>query len=109
MPVKNQKVLIKAFNRLSVKNKSVVLLIIGDNYDSHLGSELQQISNESIIFLGQKHNIADYYLNSDAFCLTSTNEGMPITLIEALACGCVPICTPVGGIVTGKQIGRAHV
>jgi glycosyltransferase involved in cell wall biosynthesis len=24
---------------------------------------------------------------------------MPISLIESLACGCIPICTPVGGIV----------
>ena len=24
---------------------------------------------------------------------------MPISLIEAFACGCIPVCTPVGGIV----------
>ena len=24
---------------------------------------------------------------------------MPISLLEAFACGCIPVCTPVGGIV----------
>jgi glycosyltransferase involved in cell wall biosynthesis len=31
--------------------------------------------------------------------MTSKIEGMPISLIEALACGLIPICTAVGGIV----------
>ena len=35
---------------------------------------------------------------SDAFCLTSVYEGLPISLLEAISCGCVPVCTPVGGI-----------
>lgn len=30
---------------------------------------------------------------------------MPITLIEAMACGCIPICTPVGGIVNTIEDG----
>ena len=39
--------------------------------------------------------------------LTSTFEGMPISLLEALSAGAVPICTPVGGIINivAKNIG----
>lgn len=36
---------------------------------------------------------------SDAFCLPSIYEGLPIALLEALSVGCIPICSPVGGIV----------
>ncbi|MPN39759.1 hypothetical protein SDC9_187288 [bioreactor metagenome] len=25
-------------------------------------------------------------------------EGLPISLIEAISCGCTPLCTPAGGI-----------
>lgn len=103
--VKNQKMLIKVFNRLLAEDRPIILLIIGDGYESALGEELKSMASDKIIFLGQRHNIADYYLNADAFCLSSTHEGMPITLIEALACGCTPICTPVGGILGAIEHG----
>ena len=35
----------------------------------------------------------------DAYALCSSYEGMPISLIEAIGVGCIPVCTPVGGIV----------
>ena len=43
---------------------------------------------------------------SDAFCLSSNFEGMPISLIEAFACGCPSVCTPVGGIVNCVRHGE---
>ena len=97
-PQKNQELLINVFNRLINEGKPIVLLIIGAGFDSEKGNRLKSIASNNIYFLGEKHNVTDYYLNSDAFCLSSIHEGMPITLIEALACGCTPICTPVGGI-----------
>jgi glycosyltransferase involved in cell wall biosynthesis len=97
-PQKNQELLINVFNRLINEGKPIALLIIGAGFDSENGNRLKSIASNNIYFLGEKHNVVDYYLNSDAFCLSSIHEGMPITLIEALACGCTPICTPVGGI-----------
>jgi glycosyltransferase involved in cell wall biosynthesis len=95
---KNQQMLINVFNRIISEDKSVALLVIGAGFESDLGQSLKRISSNQIYFLGQKENVVDYFLNSDAFCLSSIHEGMPITLIEAFACGCIPICTPVGGI-----------
>lgn len=103
--VKNQQMLINVFNRIIKEGKSVALLIIGDGFESTLGNELKKNASSEIYFLGTKENVADYYLNSDAFCLTSFHEGMPITLIEAFACGCIPICTPVGGILDSIENG----
>jgi glycosyltransferase involved in cell wall biosynthesis len=103
--VKNQQMLINVFNRLNREGKSVALLIIGDGFDSSLGNELKKIASDEIYFLGLKENVSDFYLNSDAFCLTSFHEGMPITLIEAFACGCIPICTPVGGVLDSIENG----
>jgi glycosyltransferase involved in cell wall biosynthesis len=104
-PVKNQKMLINVFNRLIDDGKAIFLLIIGDGFNSSQNEKLKSIASDKIIFLGEKHNVTDYYMNSDAFCLTSIHEGMPISLIEAIACGCTPICTPVGGIVDTIEDG----
>lgn len=94
-PQKNQNVLINVFNNL--KYKHLILLVLGEKFDS-VGSYLKKKANPNIHFLGAKNNVVDYLLNSDFFCLTSLWEGLPISLLEAMACKVIPICTPVGGI-----------
>ncbi|MEJ5961948.1 glycosyltransferase family 4 protein [Pedobacter immunditicola] len=98
---KNQEMLIesvKKFNETeSIKCK---LLIIGDIKDEQLSIKLRSraLNDANIEILGGKNNIADYLSIADAFCLSSIYEGMPISLIEAMSVGCIPVCTPVGGI-----------
>lgn len=96
---KNQDLLIDAFNEIISQKHNVILLIIGSGFDSEKGNELKRRAHNGIYFLGEKHNVQDYLLCSDAFCLSSIYEGLPITLIEALACGCIPLSTPVSGVV----------
>lgn len=95
---KNQRLLIDAFNFLASKGENFVLLVLGDGFDRGAGREIKDAACDKIHFLGLKSNVADYMLCSDAFCLTSKYEGLPISLLEALACGLTPICTKVGGI-----------
>lgn len=49
--------------------------------------------------MGLKKNVSDYLKYADAFILSSLNEAMPISLIEALACRCIPLSTPVSGCI----------
>lgn len=100
-PQKNQKMLIEVFNQLINEGEDVSLLIIGDDPDltKPLLTQLKIIAKKYIHFLGMKQNIADYLLCADAFCLSSLYEGLPITLLESMSLGVIPICTPVGGIV----------
>jgi glycosyltransferase involved in cell wall biosynthesis len=103
---KNQRLLISVFNRAVQNGKKAVLIVIGSKFDSEEGTWLKNAACDKVIFLGERHNVGDYLLNSDSFCLSSEREGMPMSLIEALASGCVPVCTPVGGlknvIIDGK-------
>lgn len=92
---KNHKMLISVFNTLKDEGNNIILLIIGEGFEK--ASELRKKAYDHIHFLGLKSNVNDYLMVSDGFCLSSNFEGMPIALIEAFGCGCVPICTPVGG------------
>ena len=38
----------------------------------------------------------EFYNSIDVFCVASTAEGEPLTLIEAMAAGCFPVCVDVG-------------
>jgi glycosyltransferase involved in cell wall biosynthesis len=76
---------------------------MGDGFEK--APELIALAGDHIHFLGLKSNVNDYLYASDGFCLSSVYEGMPISLIEAFACGCIPVCTPVGGIINTIEQG----
>lgn len=95
---KNQRLLIDAFNRMYATGDDFILLVIGDGFDYGAGAELKASACERVHFLGLQDNVADYLYNADVFCLSSMYEGLPISLLEALACGVVPVCTRVGGV-----------
>jgi glycosyltransferase involved in cell wall biosynthesis len=47
-----------------------------------------------------QEELRSYYQKSAVFCQPSRSEGMPNTLCEAMACGCIPVGTNVDGIPT---------
>jgi glycosyltransferase involved in cell wall biosynthesis len=53
-----------------------------------------------VAFVGPAHGQqkAQLLAQADAFVLASYSEGLPYSLLEAMAAGCVPIVTPVGAI-----------
>jgi len=92
--------LFRAFKKLLVDNKNVKLNIIGDG---PLKSELEKLSynlkiNKNINFLGFQDNIIKHLEQTDIFVLPSLWEGMPVALMEAMACGLPCLATNVGGV-----------
>lgn len=95
---KNQIVLCSVFNQLIKDGKDVVLLIAGMMEDVEIFKEIKPYLNNRIIYLGERDDITDLMQYCDGFCLPSIWEGLPVTLLESFATGCIPICSPVGGI-----------
>jgi glycosyltransferase involved in cell wall biosynthesis len=59
---------------------------------------LEQRAGNNVVFAGTRPAAA-IYDSLDIAALTSRNEGTPLALIEAMACGRPVISTPVGGVV----------
>jgi glycosyltransferase involved in cell wall biosynthesis len=54
--------------------------------------------NDRVTFLGCRADVADILAESDLFVLSSTSEGLPISILEALRAGLPVVTTDVGGV-----------
>jgi glycosyltransferase involved in cell wall biosynthesis len=104
--VKNHLFLLQAFSTVAREKSGVKLLIVGqgfpgepDNTERTLRSYVDDHGlAESVSFLGFRPDIAELLRVMDVFCLTSLREGLPISLIEAMAAGLPAVGTDVEGI-----------
>ncbi len=103
---KNQVALVKSFDRLIKDGENVLLLIVGSNDDNAIYQELLPYFSDRIRYVGTRSDVPELLAKADAFCLPSIWEGLPVTLLEALSVGCIPICSPVGGVVNVIQSGE---
>ena len=92
--------LLKAFEL--VNNIKMKLLIIGDlapgERDLETVKKIEKYKkNNNIIFTGRREDINDLLIISDIYCLPSYREGMPRSIIEAMAMGNAIIATDIRG------------
>ena len=94
-PVKNHDRLFSTFERLQSEEVKFQLVILGDRYEEYY-ERLK--NNRQIHLLGSRNNVGDYMSFANYFVLSSDKEGLPLTLLEAMSMGVIPVCTPAGGI-----------
>ena len=98
-PVKNQRLLVEAFDKLVEKGYHADLIIIGPGFENKLGESIRAKAGTHVHFIGTRKNVGDYMLHADVFCLSSDFEGLPITILEASLVGLPIVSTPVCGAV----------
>lgn len=96
---KNQGLLLKVMANLHLKHPNVRLLLLGrgameDDY-KRMSSDLGL--GEIVDFLGYRNDVSQLLKMSDVLFASSTNEGLPINIIEALATGLPVVATNARG------------
>ena len=99
-PIKNHRCLIKAMKKIASRLPDAVLLVIGDG---PLRSDLEEFAaaenlQKNILFMGTRNDIPRLLSVLDIFVLCSLSEGLPLTILEAMAAGKAIVATDVGGI-----------
>jgi glycosyltransferase involved in cell wall biosynthesis len=92
--------LIHAWNLLPKEVRLRAQLIIVGNGPDHqkLASMISSLGlEESVLMVGEKQEVRDYYWASDVFALPSRDEGLSNALLEAMACELPVVASSVGG------------
>ncbi len=88
--------LIEAMGLVLESRPDVILAIAGEGDLLEETRVLAEPLGPSVRFLGWQQDIATLYAAADCMALTSDNEGMPVTLIEAAMAGVPSVTTDVG-------------
>jgi glycosyltransferase involved in cell wall biosynthesis len=109
-PVKDFKLFINIAHRILQNEKNVIFLLAGE------GPEIEKLKKlvdgfqiaDKVKFLGHLENMIPFYSGLDLYMNTSIHEGIPMSVLEAMAFG-VPVVAPKTGglceIVEDKKNG----
>src|SRR5690625_1078940 len=97
---KDHRLLFESFARFLKIEKNTTLLVVGDRY---LMKDLESLSTslgieQNVIFTGIRKDIPSLLSIADLFVLSSSWEGLPNVVLEAMAAKKPVIATNVGGI-----------
>lgn len=100
---KNIDLLLRAVARIK-ESCSMKVIIAGDGEELNnlkLAADNLNIRNifDFVGYISQLEEKKKIYSNSKIFISCSKGEGFPVSLLEAMSCGCVPVVSNVGDIV----------
>lgn len=94
--VKSHDILLSAFVRLP--ENTHLALAGGGELETSLRQQAVSLGvSDRVHFLGVVENMPEFFQAIDVFCLASQREGLPLSPLEAQACGRHVVMTDVGG------------
>lgn len=106
--LKDHATAIRTIRRVAAGRSDVRLVLVGE------GPEREKVEAAiaecdvapQVRLLGLRDDVPRLLRSADLFLLTSISEGIPVTLIEAMAAGLPVVSTDVGGVAEVVEAGR---
>jgi glycosyltransferase involved in cell wall biosynthesis len=103
---KNHVLLINAFAKLASEHSTLRLVLVGQGFPRDPNNTEKECKDlvrqyglkERVKFLGYRGDVQNILPCLDIFCLPSLREGLPMAVLEAMACGLPVLGTDVYGI-----------
>ena len=94
---KNHEVVIRALK--SVDNDKIRYFIVGKgSLENHLVNLINELNlGEKVKLLGYRTDVSELCQAADMFVFPSHQEGLPVALMEAIACGIPVVCSKIRG------------
>ena len=91
---------LQVLKKITVQNSKVYGIIVGAGpLEEEIKAELIRLElQEKVKFTGLKTNVKPYFSAMDIFMMSSSFEGLPIALLEAMSMECAIVSTNAGGI-----------
>lgn len=92
--------IIESFNLFQKKHPNSILIIVGAGVEKEklVNLTIKYNLSTKIYFIGYKRDVYNWLNIFDSFILSSKREGLPLTILEAMAMKKIVISTNVGGI-----------
>jgi len=99
--------LLRAVELLSLEISHLKLILVGDGPEKkNLVSEAQRLKiSDKVVFAGTQKNLRPYFEMATIYCQPSLSEGIPLSILEAMASQKAIVATRVGGIPEVIQDG----
>ena len=91
---------LQVFKKIRETNSNVYGIIVGAGpLEEEIKKEWKELGLEGVVFFpGLKTDVKPYFEAMDIFMMSSSFEGLPIALLEAMSMECAVVSTDAGGI-----------
>jgi glycosyltransferase involved in cell wall biosynthesis len=102
VPLKKIEFLIDAFEVLSIKRTNLKLIIVGHQFGEYGTFIKTKVADSpvanNIILVEHREDVERFYNMADLFLMCSEKEGFPLTMLEAMSSGVIPVANDIAAI-----------